>query len=87
MSLKALEEVGFKLLCVDTLLRQFLFEVAHLASNLQTLSCSIDICREAEVDCGAVADSFPQLARLHALELKEGPDASRRCFLAVYLAL
>ena len=71
-----------------TLLRQFLFEVVQAAINLQALSCSIYYEDPWKIDCGAVALSFPQLARLRALELTEEGDAQFcRCFLAVYIAL
>ena len=71
----------------DTLLQNFLFHVVQSASNLQTLSCYFNRCYECDLGCGAVALSLPQLAPLHALELEEGPWASRRCLLAVYIAL
>ena len=79
--------VGHMALSEGTRLRQFLFEVVHSASNLRTLRCSFNRFYEGDVGCGAVALSFPQLARLRALELEEGPYASRRCFIAVYIAL
>ena len=70
-----------------TLLRQFLCEAVPLASNLRTLSCSVISFDKCEFGCGTVALYFPQLARLHVLELEEGRYVSRRCFLAVYIAL
>ena len=65
-------------LSVDTLLRQFLFVVVHSASNLQTLRCFISSRNDWEIDCGAVAPSFPQLAHLHALDLVEEFYSTRR---------
>ena len=74
----------------EALLQQFLSEVVSSASNLQTLSFCIngyfDFDNDFEFECAAVAPFFPELARLHALELTEGPGRPRRCFHAVYLA-
>ena len=70
----------------DILLQQFLFEVVSLASNLQTLSFSFDSVYDFEFECADVAPFFPQLARLHALELTEGPGTPYRCFHAVYVS-
>ena len=79
--------MGHMALSEGTPLRQFLLEVVHLASNLRTLSCSFNRFYEGDVGCGDIALSFPQLARLRALELEEGPYPSPRCFIAVYIAL
>ena len=70
----------------DAMLEQFMSEVVSSASNLQTLSFSIDSLFEFEFEGANIAPFFPQLARLRALELIEGPGTPYRCFHAAYIA-
>ena len=67
---------------------QFLSEVVDSASNLQTLSFSLNRYYDSDLDCATVAPFFPQLAHLRALELREPLRSSGdlRCLRAVCIS-